>query len=130
MNLARGHTPEACVTASGRELLEKSDLQPVTVAGLRLPFRFYAFKDVSGPLHVAYCLWEDRADEAPFHPTSAGYANRLAHVLAGQRNCGQRSLELAVWGIDNDITAEAALRRQVQKLVMPRERALQFIPFP
>ena len=122
VNLASSHTPEGCVTASGRELLEKSDIQFVTVEGLRLPFRFYVFRALSGPLHVAYCLWQDRADDAPFDQTSARYASRFAHVLAGRRNCGQRSLELAVWGIDDNAAAEAALSRQIGKLVVRGRR--------
>jgi exosortase len=121
VNLASSHTPEACVTASGRELIDKSDIRFLAVDGLRLPFRFYTFRDESGPLHVAYCLWQDRGDEAPYDPTSAGYANRLAHVLAGRRNCGQRSLELAVWGIDDNAAAETALGREIGKLVKGEE---------
>jgi exosortase len=117
VNLASSHTPEACVTASGRELLDKSDIRFETVDGLRLPFRFYTFRDNSGPLHVAYCLWQDRGNEAMPDETSAGYANRLAHVLAGRRNCGQRSLELAVWGIDDSAAAMSALERQIGELV-------------
>jgi hypothetical protein len=45
------------------------------------------------------------------------YVNRLAPVLAGRRNSGQRSLEVAIWGIDDHQEAEAALARELGKLI-------------
>jgi hypothetical protein len=45
------------------------------------------------------------------------YANRLAPVLAGRRNSGQRSLEVAIWGIADQNEADAALARELEKLI-------------
>jgi hypothetical protein len=45
------------------------------------------------------------------------YANRLAPVLAGRRNSGQRSLEVAIWGIADQQEAEAALTRELENLI-------------
>jgi hypothetical protein len=45
------------------------------------------------------------------------YGNRLAPVLAGRRNSGQRSLEVAIWGIADEGEAEAALGRELDKLI-------------
>jgi hypothetical protein len=82
-----------------------------------LPFQSYVVKDESGPLHVFYCLWEDRASVQSFSTTTMTYANRLAPVLAGRRNSGERSLEVAIWGIPDAQDAEAALARELEKLV-------------
>jgi hypothetical protein len=115
--LAKSHTPEVCLTAAGRELVSQSALRPLAVRGLWLPFRSYVVKDESGPLHVFYCLWEDRANAQSFRTTMMTYGNRLAPVLAGRRNSGQRSLEVAVWGIADQEVAEAALTRELEKLI-------------
>jgi hypothetical protein len=117
VHLAKSHTPEVCLTAAGRELVSQSGLRPVAVQGLQLPFRSYVVKDEAGPLHVFYCLWEDRADAQSFRTTSMTYGNRLAPVLAGRRNCGQRSLEVAIWGIADQTEPEAALARELEKLI-------------
>ena len=83
VHLAKSHTPETCLTATGREVVSQSDLRMVPVHGLQLPFRSYVVKDQGAPLHVFYCLWDDRANAQSFAPTRMTYANRLAPVLAG-----------------------------------------------
>ena len=117
VHLAKSHTPEVCLTAAGRELVSQSGLRPVAVHGLRLPFRSYVVKDENGPLHVFYCLWDDRANTQSFRTTAMTYANRLAPVLAGRRNSGQRSLEVAISGIPDQQKAEAALAQELEKLI-------------
>jgi len=117
VQLAKSHTPEVCLTAAGRDLVSQSGLRAVRVHGLEMPFRSYVVKDESGPLHVFYCLWEDRATEQSFRTTVMSYANRLGPVLAGRRNSGQRSLEVAVWGIADQNEADAALARELEKLI-------------
>jgi exosortase/archaeosortase family protein len=96
-NLAKSHTPEVCLTAAGRELISQSDLRLIPVRSLQMPFRSYVMKDETGPIHVFYCLWEDRADTQDFKTASLTFANRLRPVMAGRRNSGQRSLEVAIW---------------------------------
>jgi hypothetical protein len=66
---------------------------------------------------VYYCLWEDRAPSKFFTTSSLSYENRFAAVLAGRRHLGQRSLELAIWGITDDETAQAAFERQLEELI-------------
>jgi exosortase len=117
VHLAKSHTPEVCLTAAGRELVAQSSFRAVPVHGLQLPFRSYVVKDENGPLHVFYCLWEDRADAQSFRTTRMSYANRLAPVLAGRRNSGQRSLEVAISGFADQQEAELALASELQKLI-------------
>jgi len=68
-------------------------------------------------MRVFYCLWADRCIDQVFGTTMLTYHNRLAPVLAGRRNLGQRSLEIAAWCHDTDQEAEAALLRQLQKII-------------
>ncbi len=123
VHLAHSHTPEICLAAAGRSLVAKSGLDYVSVNGLRLPFRSYVADGDSSPLHVFYCLWDDRGLDRSFQTIAATYANRLAPVLAGRRNSGQRSLELALWGFDDDHQAEAEFQRQLKRLVRPTPTA-------
>jgi exosortase/archaeosortase family protein len=119
VHLARGHTPEVCLTATDRELVSKPEMRIVVSKGLKLPVQSYVFKEEAGPLHVYYCLWEDRAPSKSFTTTSLSYQNRFEPVLAGRRHLGQRSLELALWGIPDDEAAQAAFERQLEKLIRP-----------
>jgi exosortase len=116
--LARGHLPETCLPAAGHAVEVLPGRLTVTVSGLRLPFRAYALQTERGPAFVFYCLWEDRRPDPEFDRESLTYETRLAAVRAGRRNLGQRSLELAVWGIDDPAEAEAALRAQLEKLIV------------
>jgi exosortase len=117
VHLARSHTPEVCLTATGRDLVSKPENRIVVARGLKLHVQSYVFKEAAGPLHVYYCLWEDRAPFESFTTTSLSYKNRFEPVLAGRRHLGQRSLELALWGIPDDDAAQAAFERQLEKLI-------------
>jgi len=117
VHLAKTHTPEVCLSAVGRKMIAKSDLQIFKANGLSLPFISYLFEGPNDRVHVFYCLWEDRASEQEFDTEMLTYGNRLAPVLAGRRNSGQRTLALAVWGIENQEQAAAAVQRQLEKLI-------------
>ncbi|MCI0745604.1 MAG: exosortase/archaeosortase family protein [Verrucomicrobia subdivision 3 bacterium] len=117
VHLARNHTPEICLTAVGGKLEESSELKQFAAHGLQLPFRTYTFTDNGRPVHVFYCLWDDRATIQQFDSMNLTYANRLRPVLAGHRHRGQRSLELVIWGSPNLAEAEAAVRGQLDNLI-------------
>jgi hypothetical protein len=53
---------------------------------------------------------------APLNPVEVE-ANRLAPVLAGLRNPGQRSLEIAVSGPATAAEVDAAVRSELEKLI-------------
>ena len=108
--LARNHTPDDCLVAAGHNLIPDPALHTISVQGLNLPFRFYSASDQAACFHVFYCLWEDRAPQQPFDAEWLTYRNRLIPVLTGHRNSGQRSLELALWGAENDQVAEMAFK--------------------
>jgi hypothetical protein len=116
-SLARNHTPADCLPAMGNELLEQSSPRPMSAHGLTLPFRAYRARDESGVFHVFYCLWEDRSSCRTFDAEWLGYRQRLVAVLSGQRNSGQRSLELAVWGACSKQEAEAALVAVLNQII-------------
>ena len=117
IHLAQNHTPEVCMTAAGFTLNAISPQEWFEVNGMRMPFLAYEVVNAPRPYFVFYCLWDDRATAQGFATMSLTYGNRLAPVLAGLRNPGQRSLEIAVVGPDTAAAAEAALRAELEKLV-------------
>ena len=117
VHLAKGHTPEVCLTAAGNELTAQSELRVVLCPALSLPCKLYAFKTDKGLLHVLYCLWRDRAPGQVFATSSLTYQNRLAPVLTGTRLTGQRSLEIALWGCADGDEARKAMEGQLQRLI-------------
>ena len=117
--LTANHTPEVCLSCAGYNFTGQSGLQMLTVHGLRLPFRFYQVGGTVPPVFVAYCLWEDRAARREFSTALLGWSNRLAPALAGQRNLGQRSLEIAVSGVSDLAAAQTAVQNLLDELVSP-----------
>jgi exosortase len=117
LHLAQNHTPAVCMAAAGHDLKMVSDRTWFTVGGLRLPFIVYSVEDATKPVYVFYCLWDDRASEQGRGTQPLNYGNRLAPVLEGLRNPGQRSLEITLAG-DLDVTqAEAVFQNQIQSLI-------------
>ena len=110
-HLVLGRTPESCMVAAGHKL----DL--FEVGGLRLPFSVNRVADSARPFFVFYCLWDDRAGTQGFEVMGLSYGNRLAPVLAGQRNPGQRSIEIAVIGPETAAAAETAVRAELGKMI-------------
>ena len=111
--LAQAHTPETCVTGAGRHLIASSSLQVGLPNGLVLPFRAYLFQDGPEILHVWHCLALPAALPAP--PAM----DRLWAVRHGLRNCGQRSLEIALWGVPDDAQADRQFRNLIRQTVQP-----------
>jgi len=117
MRLAQNHTPEICLTAAGHKLAEAIHTETITVRGLQLPFQFYELTDMPRPVFVAYCLWQDRASDQSFSTLKLNWKLRLVSVLAGQRNLGQRSLEITVAGVNDFAAARAALQTQLEQII-------------
>jgi len=115
--LTANHTPEVCLSCAGYHFTGQSGLQTLTAHGLQLPFRFYQVGDTVPPVFVAYCLWEDRAKRREFSTALLSYGNRLAPVLIGQRNAGQRSLEIALTGVNDLASAQTAVQQLLEKIL-------------
>lgn len=117
LHLAQNHTPEVCLTAAGHTLTTISEQTWLATGGLRLPFMVYAVEQTPRPVYVFYCLWDDRASTQGRGTLLLTYGNRLAPVLAGLRNPGQRSLEIALTGDLDATQAEAAFQSQFKKMI-------------
>jgi exosortase len=117
--LARNHTPDICMPASGLQLQADHGITPVEVAGLRIPFRGYTFTLGPRTLYMFYCVWEDQA------PTESGMgrgegltpARRARAVLAGRRNLGQQVLQVAVAGPRDYAAARERFALELESLL-------------
>lgn len=118
--LAKGHTPEICLTAAGAAKLD--DFGPVTfqAGGITLPFRHQTYESRGQIAHVFYCLWPERiavGEKAILEDGSR--ASRFEAVLAGKRHLGQQVLELTIAGPESRGAAADLLKNELPKLISP-----------
>ena len=118
--LAGSHYPTVCFPAAGLELVENRGILPVQVGALTIPFRTYIFERAGIRFYVFHGLVEERpsvsGETLDYRQVAAD--ERLASVLAGNRNLGQRVLGITIaGGVDNYDDAVARLRRQLPQLV-------------
>ncbi|MFN2507825.1 MAG: exosortase/archaeosortase family protein [Chthoniobacterales bacterium] len=116
LQLVRSHSPEICLPAAGR--IFRAELAPLTVqfGGLSLAFRAFEFEQNERPLFVFVCIQEDKvtagAADAPQMEWNA--RGRLLAAWRGQRNLGQRLLEVAVTGQNSVPEAHQALSQNLR----------------
>jgi exosortase/archaeosortase family protein len=117
LHLAQNHTPEICLTAVGHTLTTILETTWLTAGDLRLPFTEYVLTDTPHPVYVFYCLWDDRTSAQGRGTLELTYGNRLAPVLAGLRDPGQRSLEITLDGTLDGSQVAAALQEQLAQII-------------
>jgi len=115
--LAKRHTPEICLTATGLKQLSGPELTMMNVHGLQLPIRSYAFQTPEGVIQVFHCRWEagEQSDAYVAHE-SARY-NLVRAVWAGRGNKGQKVLEVIISGMYDPEQAKQALASELEKLI-------------
>ena len=115
--LAKRHTPDICITASGLKLQADPDLVVIKVNGVELPMRHYVFSSSSGPLQVYQCHWEAGLDQDSYTASESARFNLIRGVWAGRGNQGQKVLEIIITGYDDSELARQALVHQLDKLI-------------
>jgi exosortase len=115
--LAKRHTPEICLAATGVKLLSGPKLTMMNINGVELPIRSYVFQTENGIIQVFHCRWEAGVgSEAYVEHESARY-NLVRAIWAGRGNKGQKVLEFIISGMDDPEQAKQALARQLEKLI-------------
>jgi exosortase len=115
--LAKRHTPEICLPASGRELVSGPELAMMKVNGVELPIRSYVFQTDGGALYVFHCRWEAGVNEDAYVTHESARFNLVRGVWAGRGKQGQKVLEIIVSGYADPEQAKAALVRQLQTMI-------------
>jgi exosortase len=116
--LAKGHRPDICFPAAGAKLAGDFGRVPVTADGFEIPFHYQSFESRDRLLHVFYCLWPDKI--APANAGSSDDASRTGRIRAalnGERNLGQKVLEIVICGPETRDEAISLLRSQAAVLI-------------
>jgi hypothetical protein len=119
--LVRSHSPEICLPAAGRTFLREVEPLAVETETLPLSFRVYHFEHGGRPLFVYVSIQEDKVPPGANAIAASEWnlQGRLRAVAHGQRNLGQRLLEIAVIGLEDAQQANAALAQTVRQIVVP-----------
>ncbi len=117
--LAGSHYPTVCFPAAGLNLVENRGIVPLRIGELTIPFRTYIFERAGTRFYVFHGLVEERpsasGEQLDYRQVAAD--ERLASVLAGNRNLGQRVLGITLTGVLDYDDALAALHRRLPQLV-------------
>ena len=99
--LAKRHTPEICLTSSGRKLRSGPKLLALRINGVDLPMRQYVFETDRGLLHVFHCRWEPGTTIDDYVAREPGRYSYLRGIWAGRGNRGQKVLEFIATGFQD-----------------------------
>jgi hypothetical protein len=119
---ARIHRPENCLQGSGAILKGELDKTVVDVSGTPLAFRTFLYERYGLPLHVFYLIWEEGNRDCDTNALMQDWSgmSRLQRVWLGQRNLGQQSLEIVLFGTTSDEQARTTLKEELGKIVQIR----------
>jgi len=115
--LAKRHTPDICLTATGLKMLSEPQLEIMTVNGIELPMRHYVFDSPEGKLQVFQCHWEAGLGANTFTAEESARFNLIRGVWAGRGNQGQKVLEVVMIGKDNSDQAKQSLIKQLEQMI-------------
>jgi exosortase len=116
--LAKRHTPEICLQATGLKMLSGPDLTVVNIKGVELPIRSYVFATDNGPIQVFHCRWEAGAGPDTYVEHESARYNLVRAIWAGRGKEGQKVFEVIISGMDDPVQARAALLRELNKLII------------
>jgi hypothetical protein len=118
IQLAKTHGPETCLPAIGIKGFTCLGIISVPVAGMELAMQHYVFNAEGKSLQVFHGIYEDPTGSSRLANRRKDFRSRVAAALAGSRNYGQRSLEVAVLGYERPEEARVALGRELARLIM------------
>jgi exosortase len=118
IQLAKTHGPDTCLPAVGIKEIARLGIITVPVAGMELAMQHYVFNVEGRSLQVFHGIYEDPTGSSLLANRRKDFRSRIAAALAGSRNYGQRSLEVAVFDYDRPEEAKADLGRELEKLIM------------
>ena len=115
--LAKRHTPDVCITATGLKQIGETELTLMTVGKVVLPMRHYVFETAGGLLQVYQCHWEAGLPADAYTAGESARFNLIRGVWAGRGNHGQKVLEVILAGYENADQAKAALEQRLNQLI-------------
>jgi exosortase len=121
--LAKRHTPDICLPATGGALRSGPNLMLLTIHGVELPMRHYVFDYGTGPIQVYQCHWEAGVRPGDYTENESSRFNLVRGIWAGRGVHGQKVLELIITGQPDQDQAKQALIRQLEHLIKVESQA-------
>lgn len=115
--LAKRHTPEICMPATGREQLSGPELLVLNLHGIELPVRRYRFGPDGNSLHVYHCRWEAGVTSDSFVEKESARFNLVRGIWAGRGNQGQKVIEVIISGTEDPEAAKALLIQRLGEMI-------------
>ena len=115
--LAKRHTPETCLQATGLKMVSGPELTMMNVHGVELPVRSYVFDTAGGPINVFHCRWEAGVENSTYVEHESARFNLIRGIWAGRGNKGQKVLEIIISGYEDSEQAKQALGRELEKMI-------------
>jgi exosortase len=115
--LAKRHTPEICLAATGVKMVSGPELTLMNVHGVVLPVRSYVFRTAGGLYNVYHCRWEAGVDNSTYVERESARFNLIRGIWAGRGIHGQKVFEIILTGVDDPAKARAAVARQLEELI-------------
>jgi exosortase len=115
--LAKRHTPEICLQATGLKMTAGPELTMMNINGVELPIRSYVFQTDNGPIQVFHCRWEAGVESKDYVGHDSARFNLVRAIWAGRGNKGQKVLEVIISGQTDPEQAKVALRRELEKMI-------------
>jgi exosortase/archaeosortase family protein len=119
LQLVRSHSPEVCLPAAGRTFRSEGPPLTMQAGAISLDFRVYEFAQAGRPLFVFVSIQDDKRVTS-ISTNGLQQWNTRGRLLAawrGQRNLGQRLLEIAVTGLEDSGQAREAAAKTVNEIV-------------
>jgi len=123
LHYAQPHLPEQCQRMIGREIVSKSELRKAEANDVTIAYNIYKIRAGSDEFYLMYVVNDDRVSGKEVTVERATPANRMKAVMAGRRNMGQRSMQLALVGEPDAAIAEQAMLELLPQLVVPAAAA-------
>jgi hypothetical protein len=123
LHYAQPHLPEQCQRMIGREIVSKSELRQAEANGVTIAYNIYQIRAGANEFYLMYVINDDRISGREVTVERATPANRMKAVMAGRRNMGQRSMQLALVGEPDAAVAEQAMLQLLPQLVVPAASA-------
>jgi exosortase len=115
--LAKRHTPEICLPATGWTMVSGPELTMMTIGGITLPVRSYVFDAGGNTAYVFHCRWEAGISKSSYIAHDSARYNLIRGIWAGRGNKGQKILEIVLTGYGDAEQAKAALARELPNLI-------------
>lgn len=120
--LAKRHTPDICLTATGLRQSAGPRLKLIKVHGVELPMRAYTFESAGGPIQVFQCHWEAGLAADSYTADESARFNLIRGIWAGRGNQGQKVLEIVITGCDDLDKAEQAVANRLEQIIKVEEK--------